>query len=118
MSLDSLSQAATTADPAADLVEAMREYESVLTSEQKALLQSYDNVPRACAVIEMMTLIDEGQNNRRSHCVGVRLHPFLESVQQFSSVIDTFVSSNPTVAALVWGGVKLAMLVILPSRQA
>ena len=43
--------------------------------------------------------------------MGPRLITFLESVQQFSGIVDVFVSSNPQMAALVWGGVKFALLV-------
>ena len=35
----------------------------------------------------------------------------LQSIQQFSSVVDTFVQANSGIAALVWGSVKFTMLV-------
>lgn len=55
--------------------------------------------------------VDAQQAQSRQRCVGTRLQYFLDSIQQFSSVVDTFVSSNPGTAALVWGSVKLAILV-------
>jgi hypothetical protein len=39
------------------------------------------------------------------------LHSVLQSVREFSAVIDTFVSSHPEIAALVWGGLKLTIQV-------
>lgn len=57
--------------------------------------------------------IDDANAKQRHNCVGVRLFTFLESVQQFSSVVDTFVSSNPSIAALVWGSIKFTFLVSL-----
>ncbi|RVD85886.1 uncharacterized protein DFL_004190 [Arthrobotrys flagrans] len=35
---------------------------------------------------------------------------FVQSMQQFSSIVDTCVQSNPEIAALVWGGMKLVLL--------
>jgi hypothetical protein len=37
----------------------------------------------------------------------------LQSIRDYSAIIDTFVSSNPVIAALVWGSVKLTMLVVI-----
>lgn len=48
-------------------------------------------------------------NWSRSLCVAARIFSFLESVQQFAAVIETFVSSNPGTAVLVWGSAKLAL---------
>ncbi|KAJ6014718.1 hypothetical protein N7540_009309 [Penicillium herquei] len=41
----------------------------------------------------------------------MRLCSFLSAAQQFTGVVETFVSSNPTIAALIWGGLKTAILV-------
>jgi hypothetical protein len=38
-----------------------------------------------------------------------RLAPFLSVMRSFSSVVDTFINSNPSIAALVWGSVKLLL---------
>jgi hypothetical protein len=68
-------------------------------------------IPDATAVIILTAEIDNQNAKRRSRGVATRLFGFLESVQQFSSVVDTFVSSNPSIAALVWGSVRFALLV-------
>ncbi|KAG9251495.1 uncharacterized protein F5Z01DRAFT_267855 [Emericellopsis atlantica] len=48
---------------------------------------------------------------RKGRGVAARLISVLQSVQAFSSIVDTLVSSKPDIAALVWGSVKLALLV-------
>lgn len=70
-------------------------------------------VPDAAAVIKFTEELDSENAKRRTRCVATRMFTILESVQQFSAIVDTFVSSNPKIAALVWGSVKLALLVSL-----
>ncbi|KAH1982336.1 hypothetical protein KXW88_004630 [Aspergillus fumigatus] len=38
-----------------------------------------------------------------------KLLPCLESLNRFSSVIDTFIQSNPTISGLVWGSLKFLL---------
>lgn len=103
--------------PEVALTQALYEYNAVLTDEQKKVLQSHHGPPDVSAVITLTVDIDRESSGRRSRCVGTRLITFLESVQQFTTIVNTFVSSNPHIAALVWGGVKLALLVMsLPSQ--
>lgn len=40
-----------------------------------------------------------------------KLLPCLESLNRFSSVIDTFIQSNPTISGLVWGSLKFLLQV-------
>jgi hypothetical protein len=87
-----------------------------LTPEQRARLQALNAVPDAAAVITFTKEVDDENAKRRSRCVASRLCGVLESVQQFSSIVGTFVSSHPEVAALVWGSVKFALLVGSPLR--
>lgn len=103
--------------PEIALTQALDEYKAILTDAEKAVLKSHHGHPDASAVITLTVDIDRENHNRRSRCVGARLITFLESVQQFTTIVDTFVSSNPNIAALVWGGVKVALLVMsLPLR--
>lgn len=97
-------------EPKEQLERAIHEYETVLSDEDRKQLHSQGS-PDAMAAINLTAEIDRRCNNRRSQCIGPRLITFLESIQQFSQVVDTFVSSHPQLAALVWGGVKLALLV-------
>lgn len=97
--------------PETNLAQALHDYETILSDEDRNQLHS-QGFPDATSAIKLTTLIDEKCSSRRSKCMGPRLITFLESIQQFSRVVDVFVSSHPEVAALVWGGVKLALLVI------
>lgn len=45
-----------------------------------------------------------------------RLTPLLSNLQSFHGVIDTTVQANPEIAALIWGGIKLALEVRQPLR--
>jgi hypothetical protein len=87
------------------------QFESKLTPEQTAQLRNISSVPDANAVIVFTTQLDEENAKRKSRCVASRLSTFLQSIQQFASVVETFVSSNPKIAALIWGSVKFALLV-------
>lgn len=96
--------------PHIKLAQALNDYEKILSTEERLQLHA-QGAPDATAAIRFTTVIDRECSNRRRQCMGPRLITFLESVQQFSGVVDTFVSSHPQFAALVWGGVKLTLLV-------
>ena len=98
--------------PELGLTQALHDYEKILSDEDKSQLHS-QGLPDASAAINLTTQIDRNCSSRRRQCMGPRLITFLESIQQFTQVVDVFVSSHPEVAALVWGGVKLALLVII-----
>ena len=92
---------------------ALREFQNVLTPDQRVQLLALNTTPDAAAVIDFTAKVDEENANRSSRCVASRLCGVLQSVQQFSSVVETFVSSHPEIAALVWGSIKLTILVRL-----
>ncbi|MCJ1230797.1 hypothetical protein MMC12_007471, partial [Toensbergia leucococca] len=94
------------------LGQALSEFESLINHEQKIQLHSFSSeIPDATAVMKLTSEIDRKNSNRRSRCIGSRLTNILESVQQFTTVIDVSIgSSQSNIAALTWGGVKLALL--------
>ena len=98
--------------PEIKLARALHDFETILSDEDRSQLHS-QGLPDATAAINFTTVIDRQCSSRRSQCMGPRLITFLESIQQFSQVVDTFVSSHPEFAALVWGGVRFALLVRL-----
>ena len=98
--------------PEISLVQALNDYETILSDEDQIQLHS-QGTPDVMAALNLATAIDAKNTSHRRQCMGPRLITFLESVQQFSSIVDTFVSSHPEIAALVWGGLKLALLVII-----
>ena len=98
--------------PEMSLVQALNDYETILSDENKIRLHS-QGVPDVMAALNLATTIDAKNTSHRRQCMGPRLITFLESVQQFSSIVDTFVGSHPEIAALVWGGLKLTLLVLI-----
>lgn len=98
--------------PEVSLVQALNDYETILSDEDKIRLHS-QGVPDVMAALNLATTIDSKNTSYRQQCMGQRLITFLEFVQQFSSMVDTFVSSHPEIAALVWGGLKLTLLVLI-----
>lgn len=99
--------------PDIKLDQALVDYEKVLSDDERAQLHA-EGAPDTMAAIAFTAVIDKECSKGRRRCMGPRLITFLESVQQFSGVIDTFVSSHPEFAALVWGGVKLTLRVTSP----
>jgi hypothetical protein len=90
---------------------ALKSFQDCLDPEQKAKLQTIKAVPDAHAVAEFTHQLDRENAKRKSRCVAARISPLLESIQQFSGAVETFVSSHPQVAALIWGSVKLVLQV-------
>ncbi len=80
---------------------ALDKFKAALTPEQKQDLQKIKTVPDAATVIAFPTYIANEHAKRRSRYVETRLLTVLQSFQQFLTVVDTFVSSNPATSALV-----------------
>lgn len=84
-------------------------FQAILPPEQKAQFLAQSGKPDATSVITFMTTIDNENATRRQRGVSSRLFGVLESVRGFSEIVDTFVSSHPNIAALVWGSVKFVI---------
>ncbi|KAJ5738028.1 hypothetical protein N7493_001183 [Penicillium malachiteum] len=102
------------ADPAESLKTALESFQNILTEEQKQYFkqnfQQNATTPDAGSVVEFVAQIDAKNSSTTRRCVAPRLCTFLEATQQFVGIVETFVSCNPAIAALVWGGVKFAIL--------
>ena len=98
------------ADPTAPLTQALQSFEHILMEEQKQQYRASCKKPDASSVIRFVAQIDANSRSRASRCVAPRLCTFLDATQQFAGIVDTFANSNPAIAALVWGGVKTAIL--------
>jgi hypothetical protein len=86
----------------------------MLSPEQADQLASFSSSPPTPEdVVQFTEQITSGNKTRKSNIFAGRIQPFLYSVQQYSSIIDTCAASNTT-AALAWGGVKLVLLVAFP----
>lgn len=90
---------------------ALQEFQDSLTPSQKTELLLLKATPDATAVVKFTAEIDRQNAKRQSRGVASRLFGVLESVRQFTSIIDTYVQAYPAIAALVWGSIKITILV-------
>lgn len=97
----------------AQLHSAIEGFKRVLDADQRHDFESLNDQPDAATVLRFTTHLDEINSERQSRCIATRFQVVLQSVQQFSTIVETFVSANPRIAALVWGSLKFALLVIL-----
>ncbi|KAF4851873.1 hypothetical protein CGCSCA4_v003157 [Colletotrichum siamense] len=95
------------------LENALKAFRDVLTDEERERLRDEMAVSRdAGQVIAFTAGLDLVDPHRRGKSIATRLHSILQTVLQFSQVVDTYVSSHPEIAALVWGSVRLAFTVL------
>lgn len=114
MDLTQSSQAVTCSVPKKGdqiLQNAIDSFRTVLTPEQLAEFDCIQSVPETDAVLVFTAELDLRRQNKKGKSIASRLFPVLQAVHSFTAIIDTFVSSNPTIAALVWGSVKMTMTV-------
>ena len=98
--------------PLDPIVTAVNDFQNSLNGTQQAELLAIHGAtpPDANAVLAFTAEVDRTHQRRQSRCVASRLHGTLQSVQQFTDVVSTFVSSNPAIAALVWGSIRFTIL--------
>ncbi|KAI0440131.1 hypothetical protein F4803DRAFT_528501 [Xylaria telfairii] len=94
------------------LQHAVSEFRTALDENQRRELDKFKSIPDADAILAFTAQLDSPNRNRRGRSFASRLHTTLLAVRNFCSVADTFVSAHPEIAALVWGSVKLTMLVM------
>ena len=99
--------------PEQTLNEAILDFQQILTTEQRQELHRIQEVPNLDAVLVFTAKLDldTRNKNRRGRSIASNLSSVLQSVSEFSAIVDTFVSSHPEIAGLVWGSVRLTMLV-------
>jgi hypothetical protein len=102
---------ASSNNPGRLLEEAIAGFENALSEDQLIELRQTKAVPDADAVMTFTAHLDAANRSRRGRSIASRLHTVLQCVRDFTAIVDTLVSSNPDVAAVVWGSVKLTMLV-------
>lgn len=93
------------------LSDAVREFRNVLSHDQRTKLDKIGTLRDAASVMIFTKQLDKENQLKRGHSTVRHLQPVLDCVHAFSSVVETFVSSHPEIAALVWGSVKLTLLV-------
>ncbi|KAM3457747.1 hypothetical protein MY3296_000820 [Beauveria thailandica] len=103
--------AGTSPNPQASLQSAIEEFQSILTDEQRHKLRIIGTIRDAQSVMIFTAQLEHENRSAGRPGASSRLSTVLQSVQAFSGVVGTFVSAHPEIAALVWGSVKLTMLV-------
>ncbi|KAF4918219.1 Ankyrin repeat domain-containing protein 29 [Colletotrichum viniferum] len=107
------SSATSQVTPTKGLQDAVSEFRKTLNDDQRSDLDKLKGIPDADAALVFTAQLDWSTTQRNSPSKGTRLISILQYVRDSSVIIDTFVSSHPEIAALVWGSVKLTMQVVL-----
>jgi hypothetical protein len=97
--------------PLTKLEAAVDDFRGILNDEQRRKLASIGSVRDAESVMIFTAQLDRENQLRKGRGVASRLHTILERVQAFTTVVDTYIQSNPEIAALVWGSLKFTLLV-------
>ncbi|KFA69802.1 hypothetical protein S40285_02442, partial [Stachybotrys chlorohalonatus IBT 40285] len=92
------------------LKDAVDGFHSILTREQRDKLDRIGAIRDVETVIIFTAQLDRENQLRKGRGIASRFISVLQSIQAFSTVVDTSVSANPRIAALVWGSIKFAML--------
>jgi hypothetical protein len=92
------------------VVNAVRQFKEALTEEERQDFEKLSTEDAETA-LEFLSRLSEASCRRKGRQVGFRVNRILQFVRSFVLVVDTFVSADPTVAALVWGSVEVTMLV-------
>lgn len=93
------------------LDEAIRDFRSILSNDDLATLQDVKEVPPEQAVMQFTARLDATRRSKKGRSIASRMYTVLQTVRDFSTIVDTFISSRLEIAALVWGSVKITMLV-------
>ncbi|KAF3911728.1 hypothetical protein AA313_de0205088 [Arthrobotrys entomopaga] len=93
------------------LEEAISNFKNSLKPEDKQSLSRIPN-PNAEDVVKLVTDVEVKlqKKQKRRKLQDSYFMDFIKSLQQFSSIIDVTVQSNPEIASLVWGGVKFVLM--------
>lgn len=83
------------------LENAVSEFGSVLTDDERKLLQRIRGVPDASAALVFTVKLDVSNSTRRRKRMGARTYSMLRSIQQFSAIVEIFISAYPDIAAHV-----------------
>jgi hypothetical protein len=97
-----------------EMTTALKEFQQFLSLDQRTQFASSSNhAPTAEDVLQLTEKVALSNSSRKSRLFATRIQGLLGSVQQYCTVVDTCVGPNQ-IAALVWGSIKLVLLV-LPS---
>ncbi len=88
---------------------ALTEFQASLTNERKAHLLANCSVPCALDVLTFTAELDHANAVRKRRGVASRFCTILESIQQYSAVMDTYSQVKADTTSLIWGSLKLCI---------
>ncbi|KAJ5667464.1 hypothetical protein N7507_003328 [Penicillium longicatenatum] len=98
------------------LRDAIYDFTNMLTADWRCELNDIKAVPEDDAVLIFTAQLDHQNRDRKGRSIASRLYSVLKSVRDFSTVIETF-TPFPAIGSLVWGSIKVTMLIISSSVQ-
>ncbi|KAF5585825.1 hypothetical protein FPANT_7379 [Fusarium pseudoanthophilum] len=101
------------AAPVRELERTIAGFQAILTDEDRKKLQQLKTTSHdSQSIITFTAELDLLDKNRRGKSVASRLASFLQTIEQFTPIVDTYIQSNPDIAALIWGSIKLTFLLL------
>jgi hypothetical protein len=91
--------------PRDTLKEAMNNFQSILSKDEQKMLRDIKKVPAGQAVMQFTAELDLRTQSMKGWSVASRFHSVLQSVRDFSTIIDTSISPRVEIAALIWGSI-------------
>ena len=92
---------------------ALERFQDSLPQDQRDQFRAI-GTPTVSDVVSLTAEVNKKDSSRKSRDWAQRTRGILESVQQYSAVVDTFVQANPAIPSLVWGSIKFVILVAGP----
>ncbi|CAG9953611.1 unnamed protein product, partial [Clonostachys rosea f. rosea IK726] len=95
--------------------EACERCKARLSQEDAAVILT---TPSYQHLITAMGGMEQAYKDKKSAKILKHLAPALESIRSFGGIINTAIPANPDVAALMWGGIRLVLDLLLRSSMA
>jgi hypothetical protein len=93
------------------LENAILSFEMSLSDSQRHELQSIQTVPDSDAVLIFTAHLDSQNRDRKGPSIASRLFSVLQSARDFADVVDHITSSHSKLSLLVWGIMRITILV-------
>jgi hypothetical protein len=86
-------------------------FHAILTDNDRKVLQKLKATPYASQnIITFRAELDRLDKRRQGRSVALRPASFLQTIERFTPVVDTYIQSNPDIAAIVCGSIKLTFM--------
>ncbi|KAF5704259.1 Nacht domain-containing protein [Fusarium mundagurra] len=105
------SRQSQTTGAAQELENTVARFQASLTDDDRIKLQKMKGIQYDTrSIITFTAELDGADQRRRGKSIATRLATLLQIIQQFVPVVDTFIQSNPDLAALIWGAMRVTFL--------